>query len=140
MRCLFAHPTEDSRPDLGAYACPCEDKGDHGEKWRARIKCIFIRFGTRGARTVSIQFRLNGVRSMSGIGISQQLVDVSLVLFRGRYGHSHDRGEHSCNCLLFAVVDGKGIRRANCQRPPCFLHLRSSHKDLARSGREEVHL
>lgn len=62
-----------------------------------------------------------------------------VVLPRGRYRYSHDCGQHGCNQLLFAAVDGKRIRRANRQRPPCFLHLRSSHEDLARSGRKEVH-
>jgi hypothetical protein len=40
-----------------------------------------------------------------------QLVKGDHVLFRGRYWHSHDCGELGCNRLLFAAVDGEGIRR-----------------------------
>ena len=64
-----------------------------------------------------------------------QAANTPPVLFLGPYRHSHDCGQHGCNRLLFAAVDGKGIRRTNCERPPCFLHLRPGHEDLARSGR-----
>jgi len=108
---------------------------------------------TAGLHEVSPLTRYPGgkcQRSMSAIAISQQLshdlefrqssssqhsyISGALVLFRGRYRHSHDCGQHGCNRLLFAAIDGKGIRRTNCQRPPCFLHLRPNHEDLARSG------